>query len=129
MKYDYGIFNGLINRLMKINEITNTLKTFVATVKVNGTSIKTSINAENSTHARLLLQRLYGSGNVTSLSESSSDLEEAGAGTEVIDAGNLQVKALADKAKQLTQQKKQLQARQSMAKAQKKMREAVKPAA
>jgi len=129
LKYDYGIFNGLINRLMKINEITNTLKTFVATVKVNGTSIKTSINAENSTHARLLLQRLYGSGNVTSLSESSSDLEEAGAGTEVIDAGNLQVKALADKAKQLTQQKKQLQARQSMAKAQKKMREAVKPAA
>ena len=112
---------------MKINEITNTLKTFVATVKVNGTLIKTLINAESSTHARLLLQRLYGSGNVTSLSESSSDLEEAGAGTEVMDAGNLQVKALADKSKQLTQQKKQLQARQSLAKAQEKMRDASKP--
>lgn len=112
---------------MKINEITNTLKTFVATVKVNGTSIKTSISAESSTHARLLLQRLYGSGNVSSLSESSSELEEAGAGTEVMDAGNLQVKVLADKAKQFTQQKKQLQARQSMAKAQAKMRDATKP--
>jgi len=112
---------------MKINEITNTLKTFIATVKVNGTSIKTSISAESSTHARLLLQRLYGSGNVSNLSESSTELDEAGAGTEVMDAGNLQVKALADKAKQFTQQKKQLQARQSLAKAQTKMRDASKP--
>lgn len=112
---------------MKINEITNSLKTYVATVKVNGTSIKTSITAESSTHARLLLQRLYGSGNVSSLSESSIELEEAGAGTKVMDAGNLQVKALADKAKQFTQQKKQLQARQDMAKAQAKMRDASKP--
>lgn len=111
---------------MKINEITNTRKTFVATVKVNGTSIKTSVTAESSNHARLLLQRLYGSGNVSSLSESSSELEEAGAGTKVIDSGDLQVKALADKAKQLTQQKKQLQARQSMTKAQAKMRNAMK---
>ena len=112
---------------MKINEITNSLKTFCATVKVNGTSIKTSITAESSTHARLLLQRLYGSGNVSSLSESSSELEEAGAGTNVMDAGNLQVKALADKAKQFAQQKKQLQARQALAKAQTKMRDASKP--
>ena len=112
---------------MKINEITNTLKTFVATVKVNGSSIKTSINAESSSHARLLLQCLYGSGNISSLSESSSELEEAGAGTEVMDAGNLQVKALADKQKQITQQKKQLQARQSMAKAQEKLRDASNP--
>ena len=112
---------------MKINEITNTLKTFFATIKVNGTSIKTSISAENSSHARLLLQRLYGSGNLFSLSESSSELEEAGAGTKVMDAGNLQVKALADKAKQLTQQKKQLQAKQALSKAQEKMRDASNP--
>ena len=112
---------------MKISEFSRPLKTFVATVKVNGTSIKTSVTAESSTHARLLLQRLYGSGNVSSLSESSSELEEAGAGTKVMDAGDLQVKALADKAKQFTQQKKQLQARQSMTKAQAKMRDASKP--
>lgn len=111
---------------MKINEITNTLKTFVATIKVNGTSIKTSVTAESSTHARLLLQRLYGSGNISSLSESSNELEETGADTKVMDAGNLQVKALADKAKQFTQQKMQLQARQSLAKAQEKMRNSSK---
>ena len=97
---------------------------FVATVKVNGTSIKPSTNAENSTHARLLLQRLYGSGDVSSLSESSSELEEAGARTKVIDAGNLQLTASADIAKKITKQKKQLQARQSFAKAQEKMRDA-----
>ena len=112
---------------MKINEITNSLKTFCATVKVNGTSIKTSVTAESSNHARLLLQRLYGSENVSSLSESSNELEEHDAGTKVMDASNLQVKALADKAKQFTQQKKQLQARQSLAKAQEKMRDASKP--
>jgi hypothetical protein len=112
---------------MKINEITNTLKTFVATVKVNGTSIKTSVTAESSTHARLLLQRLYGSGNVSSLSESSSELEEAGAGTKIMDAGELQVKSLADQETKIKQQKKQLVARQALTKAQAKMRDASKP--
>ena len=112
---------------MKINEITNSLKTFCATVKVNGTSIKTSISAESSTHARLLLQRLYGSGNVSSLSESSSELEEAGAGTKVMSAGELQVQSLADQETKIQQQKKQLIARQALAKAQAKMRDASKP--
>jgi hypothetical protein len=112
---------------MKINEITNTLKTFVATVKVNGTSIKTSVTTESSTHARLLLQRLYGTGNVSSLSESSSELEEAGAGTKVMDAGELQVKSLADQETKIKQQKKQLVARQALTKAQAKMRDASKP--
>jgi hypothetical protein len=114
---------------MKINEITNTLKTFCATVKVNGTSIKTSISAESSTHARLLLQRLYGSGNVSSLSESSNELDEAGAGTKVMTSGELQVKSLADQEVKIKQQKKQLQARQNLAKAQAKMRDASKPLA
>jgi hypothetical protein len=81
---------------MNINEITNTLKTFVATFKVNGTSIKTSITDESSTHARLLLQRLYGFGSVTSLSELSSELEEAISGAKVMDADDLLVKSLAD---------------------------------
>jgi len=85
-----------MNTSMNINEITNTLKTFVATFKVNGTSIKTSITDESSTHARLLLQRLYGFGSVTSLSELSSELEEAISGAKVMDADDLLVKSLAD---------------------------------
>jgi hypothetical protein len=111
---------------MKINEITNTLKMFVAKVKVNGTSIKTSITAENSTHARLLFQKLYGAANVSNLSE-ASELEETGAGTRVMSAGELQVKSLADQEVKIKQQKKQLQARQTLAKAQEKVRQSLMP--
>lgn len=114
---------------MKINEITNSLKTFVAIVRVNGTSIKTSITAENSAHARILLQKLYGNGNISILSEESIDLEEAGAGTKVLSSAELQVKSLADQETKIKQQKKQLQAKQALSKAQEKMRDAVKPIA
>ena len=100
----------------------------VATVKVNGTSIKTSITAENSTHARLLIQKLYGAANVSNLSE-ASELEEAGAGTKVMSASELQVKSLADQEVKIKQQKKQLQARQALTKVQAKMRDASKPLA
>jgi hypothetical protein len=119
-----GFFYMRINTIMKISEVTNKLNTYLATVKVNGTFIKTSITAESSTHARLLLQRLYGTGNVGTMTESSTELDEDG--SKVTDAGALQVKALADQAKRLSQQKKQLQARQAMAKAQEKIRDATK---
>jgi hypothetical protein len=107
---------------MKISEVTNKLNTYIATVKVNGYYIKTSITADSSTHASLLLQQIYGHGNVGSMSESSIEIDEDGAS--VTDAGALQVKALADQAKRISQQKKQLQARQAMNKAQEKMRDA-----
>ena len=109
---------------MKISEVTKKLNTYIATVNVNGTFINTSITAESSTHARLLLQRLYGTGNVGSLTESSTELDEDG--SNVMNADALQVKALADQAKRIAQQKKQLQARQAMNKAQAKMRDASK---
>ena len=109
---------------MKINEITNTLKQFIATVRVNGLLIKTTITAETSSHARLLLSKLYGTGNISNLSESSPEIEESGANTKTLTPQQLQVKSLADKAKQITQQKRQLQARQAMTKAQEKMRDA-----
>lgn len=58
---------------MKINEVCAPLKTYIATVRVvlkNSTAIsKTTINADSSTHAYLMLSRLYGVGNVISLSE------------------------------------------------------------
>jgi hypothetical protein len=112
---------------MRINEVTSHLKQFVATVKVNGTLIKTTITAENPSHARLLLSKLYGTGNVSNLSESSLEIEESGANSKTLTPQQLQVKSLADKAKQINQQKKQLQARQAMKKAQEKMRNASQP--
>ncbi len=114
---------------MRINEVTCPLKQYIATVSVNGISIKTSITAENSSYARLLLSKLYGKGNVSNLSESSPEIEESGANYKTLTPQQLQVKSLADKAKQINQQKKQLQARQALAKAQEKMRDAAKPLA
>ena len=122
----HGLFLWLINTCMKIAEVTNPLKTYIATVRVNGTAHKTSIKADSSNSARLLLLRLYGQGNVASVVVEGDELAEAGTGTQVMDAGEQQVKALADQARRLAQQKRQLQARQAMARAQERLRHANK---
>lgn len=108
---------------MKINEITNSLKTYTARVKLNnGSWVKTSIEAENSSQAMQLLKHLYLSvSSVAELTEQEDELDEA---TATKTPQQLQVKALADKAKQITQQKKQLVAQQALQKAQEKMRDA-----
>ena len=52
---------------MRINEVISPLKKYLATVKVSGTMAKTLIDAESSSHATLLLVKLYGKSNVVSL--------------------------------------------------------------
>ena len=123
----HGLFLWLINTCMKIAEVTNTLKTYIATVRVNGAALKTTIQADSSNAARLLLMRLYGTGNVASVTAGGAELAETGAG-QSLDAGQQQDKALADQARRLAQQKRQLLARQGMAKAQERMRQASKQA-
>jgi hypothetical protein len=125
MPETHGLFLWLINMFMKISEVTNSLKTYIATVRVNGAAHKTSIKADSSNAARSLLLRLYGQGNVSGVVVASDDLREAGAG-QSLDAGQQQVKALADQARRLAQQKRQLQARQGMARAQERLRQASK---
>jgi len=125
MPETHGLFLWLINTCMKIAEVTNLLKTYIATVLVNGAAHKTSIKADSSNAARSLLLRLYGQGNVSGVVVASDDLREEGAG-QSLDAGQQQVKALADQARRLAQQKRQLQARQGMARAQERMRQASK---
>jgi len=107
---------------MKINEIANTLKTYRASVKLNnGTWVKTSVEAENSSQATQLLKHLYLSvSSVTELTQEDA-LDEA---TATKTPQQLQVQSLADQEKKIKQQKKQLIARQAMAKAQEKMRQA-----
>jgi hypothetical protein len=124
MPKKHGLFLLLINTCMKISEVTNSLKTYIATVRVNGAAIKTTIQADNSNSARLLLLHLYGRGNVASITTEDTELAEEGTGTQVTDAGEQQVKALADQARRIAQQKRQLQARQGLARAQERMRQA-----
>ena len=53
--------------LMRINEVISPLKKFIATVSIKGTQAKTMIDAESSSHATLLLGKLYGKSNVVSV--------------------------------------------------------------
>ena len=52
---------------MLINEVVSPLKKYLATVRVSGTLAKTLIDAESSSHATLLLGKLYGKSNVVSV--------------------------------------------------------------
>ena len=51
---------------MRINEVVSPLKKYLATVRVSGTMAKTLIDAESSSHAILLLGKIYGKSNVVS---------------------------------------------------------------
>jgi hypothetical protein len=108
---------------MKINEITNTFKTFVGTVKLkNGTWVKATVEAESVSHANQLLKHLYLS--VSSVVEMNKRFVEIDEGTQTLTPQQLQVKSLADQEAKIKQQKKQLVARQALSKAQEKMRKA-----
>ena len=52
---------------MRINEVVSPLKKYLATVRVSGTMAKTFIDAESSSHATLLLGKMYGKSNVVSV--------------------------------------------------------------
>jgi regulation of enolase protein 1 (concanavalin A-like superfamily) len=107
---------------MRLHEFTSTIKTYRATVKLsNGAWVKTSVEAENSSHATQLLKHLYLSvSSVTELTH-EDELDEA---TATKTPQQLQVQSLADQEAKIKQQKKQLIARQALAKAQEKMRQA-----
>lgn len=112
---------------MKINEISNPLSTFIATVRVvtrnNTTTARTSINADNLMSAKAMLSRIYGIENIFSLAQHTDEsvIDEQ---IKTLSSAELQVKSMSDRAKQLTQQAKQLKARQSLQKAQTQLRKA-----
>jgi hypothetical protein len=62
---------------MKIHEVTNPIKHYIATVRlvINGTgnTARTSITADNQQQARLMLTRFYGAGNILSIREIVSE--------------------------------------------------------
>ena len=65
---------------MKINEVTSSLKTYIATVRVilqdSSTTATTSITAQNTSQAHTMLMRIYGRGNVMSVSQRVSEASE-----------------------------------------------------
>lgn len=143
---------------MKITEVTQSLHTYRAIVRVQlpdrALTATTSIGAATLAQARALLLRIYGAGNVVTVSEivresrakrtqvhSRINPEPALFSDEpcaympfspVVETAKplspqqAQVKALSDRAKQLNQQAKQMRAQQSVAKAQRNLVKAVK---
>jgi len=65
---------------MKINEVANSLKTYIASVRVvlknSSTTARTSIHAESTAQAYALLTRMYGRGNVLTITEIVSESPE-----------------------------------------------------
>jgi len=104
---------------MKINEFTNPLPLFHATVRAKTSSatmmLKTAIYAEGDAQARQLLTAIYGEGSVLSLS-----LNEDG-GTKTLTTDQLKLKSMADQKALISQNEKKERARQKLAKAQKSM--------
>jgi hypothetical protein len=56
---------------MRLNEFSSSLNKYKATVKVDGSSVKTIIHAESQSHARMLLGKMFGKDNVQSITESN----------------------------------------------------------
>jgi hypothetical protein len=65
---------------MKINEVTNIPRTYIATVRVvvrsSGMMARTTVTADTFQQARLILTRIYGEGNVLGISLSISESPE-----------------------------------------------------
>ena len=116
---------------MKINELSVVSQNFLATVRVvlRDTSMTalTIISADTVQHAKAMLTRMYGDGNVLSINHVMAVGEEVTEATKTLSPQELQVKALADKAEDYKQQAKAMKARQQMAKAQQNLMKAMKP--
>jgi hypothetical protein len=144
---------------MKIIEVTQSLHTYRATVRVHlpdrALTATTSIGADTLAQARALLLRIYGVGNVVSVSEivRETATQSSQARSHInpepalfrkgicsyvpfspvletvkpLSPQQAQVKALSDRAKQLNQQAKQMRAQQSVEKAQQKLVKAKRP--
>ena len=115
---------------MKISEITHSLLSFIATVRVvqNQLTITARIVtlADDFMHAKILLAEKYGAENILSLLPFAREqaIDET---TAPLSAAELQVKSMRDRAKQLNQQAQQVKARSKLQKAQQNLFKAHQP--
>ena len=58
---------------MKINEVTSSLNKYLAIVRVKNSQVKTTVEAESSSQAMLLLGKMYGEKNVMSVTHFKLD--------------------------------------------------------
>lgn len=72
-----SVFHVSINTCMKINEVSNTPRHYVATVRIvlrdTSMTARTTVTADTYQQARAILLRLYGDGNLLSMNEIMSE--------------------------------------------------------
>jgi hypothetical protein len=111
---------------MRLHEISSDLHTYIATVRVvcgsSSLVVKTAVDAESQTHARMLLCHIYGASNVLSVVQQSVNED----GTKILSPQEQQVKSMSDQAKRLQQQAKQIKAQSAVKKAQTQVNKALK---
>ena len=113
---------------MLITEIINPLKTFLAQIRVHGSAVRTTIQADSLTQARAMLLHIYGQANVMSVTQMAEATNET-ATIKPETPEQARVKSLADQAAALKKQEKVARAQSGLKKAQARLQAAQRPTA
>ncbi len=111
---------------MRIDEVTNPLKTFLAQIRVQGSTARTTIQADSLSQARAMLAHIYGQGNVMSVTQMAEATNET-ATIKPETPAQARVKSLADRAASLKKQEKMARAQIGLKNAQARMAKANLP--
>ena len=122
MNYTYAIH--LFDKYeMRIDEVTNPLKTFLAQIRVQGSTARTTIQADGFSQARAILGQVYGQGNVQMVTQMASETNET-VTIKPQTPAQARVKSLADQAASLKKQEKVARAQIALKRAQARMQNA-----
>ena len=111
---------------MRIDEVTNPLKTFLAQIRAQGLTARTTVQADNLSQARAILVHVYGQKNVQMVTQMESMTNEA-ATIKPETPAQARVKSLADQAPNLKKQEKVARAHIALKRAQARMQKANLP--
>jgi hypothetical protein len=111
---------------MRIDEVTNPLKTFLAQIRAQGLIARTTVQADSPSQARAILDHVYGRENVQNVIQLASMTNET-ATIKVKSAAELRVANLANAAKNLQRQVKIAKASNAVRSATQRLDKAQKP--
>ena len=112
---------------MRIDEVTNPLKTFLAQIRAQGLTARTTIQADSLSQARAILDHVYGRENVQNVTQIAEATNET-ATIKPETPAQARVKSLADQAASLKKQEKVARAQIALKRAQARMQKANLPA-
>ena len=111
---------------MRIDEVTNPLKTFLAQIRAQGLTARTTVQADSLSQARAILDHVYGRENVQNVIQLASMTNET-ATIKPETPAQARVKSLADQAANLKKQEKVARAQIALKRAQARMQKANLP--